>query len=60
MPRLKSHYDEAELALILDGAPAATSDEVSVTSDGRRLDTAVAVIAFFEELREQGSEPSEG
>jgi len=53
VPRLNSHYDEADLARILDGAPPATPDEVSVTKDGRRLDSAQAVTAFFEELREQ-------
>lgn len=53
MPRLKARYDEADLAEILDGAPSATSDEVSITNDGRRLDSAEAVTAFFEELGEQ-------
>ena len=55
MARLKDHYDEADLARILDGAPPATQDEVSITNDGRRLDSAEAVVAFFEELREQRS-----
>jgi hypothetical protein len=56
VPRLKDHYDEADLAKLLDGAPPSTPDEVSITKDGRRLDSAEAVIAFFEELREQRPE----
>jgi hypothetical protein len=52
VPALKDHYDEADLAKLLDRAPAATPDEVSVTNDGRRLDSAEAVIAFVEELRD--------
>ena len=59
MPRLRDHYDEADLAQLLEGAGPATPDEVSITKDGRRLDTAEAVIAFFEELREQRSTESE-
>ncbi|MBI2704022.1 MAG: hypothetical protein HYX32_01840 [Actinobacteria bacterium] len=58
MPRLKDHYDEADLARLLDGAPPSTPDEVSITNDGRRLDSAEAVIAFFEELREKRSDES--
>ncbi len=53
MPRLKTRYDEADLAKILDGAPSATSDEVSIANDGRRLDSVEAVTAFFEGLGEQ-------
>lgn len=56
MARLKSHYDEAELARILDGASPASLDEVSVTKGGRRLDTPEAVTAFIDGLlREQRS-----
>lgn len=55
MPRLKDHYDEADLAAILEGAPPSTPDEVSITKDGRRLDSAEAVVAFCEELRAQRS-----
>lgn len=53
VPRLKDHYDEADLARILDGAGPSTPDEVSITKDGQRLDSAAAVIAFFEGLRDQ-------
>jgi hypothetical protein len=58
MPRLRDRYDEADLAAILDGAPPSTPDEVSITKDGRPLDSAEAVIAFFEELHEQRSAES--
>lgn len=51
--RLQDRYDDDDLARILDGATPSTSDEVSVTKDGRRLDSAEAVVAFFEELRDQ-------
>ena len=33
-----------------DGLPGPTDDDVSITTDGRRLDTAAKVIAFFAEL----------
>ena len=52
---MKDHYDEADLAAILEGAPPSTLDEVSITNDGRRLDSAEAVIAFCEELRARRS-----
>ena len=32
------------------GLPPPTDDEVSITTDGRRLDTAAKVIEFFAEL----------
>lgn len=51
--RLRDRYDEADLAVLLAGATPSTPDEVSITKDGRPLDSAEAVIAFFEELREQ-------
>jgi hypothetical protein len=35
---------------MLRDAPEPTADDVSVTSDGRRLDSKEAVIAFFAEL----------
>lgn len=55
MAQLRDRYDEHDLAALLTGSSPSTADEVSVTSDGRRLDSAEAVIAFFEELREQRS-----
>jgi hypothetical protein len=38
-------------AYIAGGGPA-TEDDVSITNDGRRLDSAEAVLEFFEELRQ--------
>lgn len=32
------------------GLPGPTDDDVSITTDGRRLDTAAKVIAFFAEV----------
>ncbi len=60
MSKVKASYDKAELdELFADAAPP-TEDDVSVTNDGRRLDSAEAVIAFFEELREQRAAEEEG
>ena len=42
-------WDEVE-ALFADAGPT-TADEVSITDDGRRLDSADAVRAFFDEVR---------
>jgi hypothetical protein len=50
VPPLRDHYDEGDLAAILYGAQPSTPDEVSVTKDGRPLDSAEAVIAFFERI----------
>ena len=58
VPRLKDHYDEADWPELLKGAGPSTPDEVSITNDGRLLDSAEAVIAFFGELREQRSADS--
>lgn len=60
VPQLKTSYDEADLARLLDGAPPATPDEVSIINDGRRLDSAETVTAFFEELRERRPAPTGG
>lgn len=48
---LKASYRSGELAELLADAEPPTADDVSVTDDGRRLDTAEAVIAFFDEMR---------
>ena len=53
MSRAKDSYDKAELVELFAGAAAPTDDDVSVTNDGRRLDSAEAVTAYFEELRAQ-------
>jgi hypothetical protein len=56
MAVVKREYQAGELdALLLGGGPP-TPDDVSITSDGRRLDSAEAVKAFVEELR-SGREP---
>ena len=51
MSRLKASYRSGELTELLADAEQPTADDVSVTEDGRRLDTAEAVIEFFDGLR---------
>jgi len=47
---MKAHYEWDELeALLVDAGPA-TADDVSITDDGRRLDSAEAVKTFFTEV----------
>lgn len=58
--QLRDHYDEADLAMLLRGAPSSTPDEVSIAKDGRRLDSAAAVTSFFDELRESLAAESAG
>lgn len=54
--KLKAHYDWDEVEVLLADGDAPTADDVSITADGRRLDSASAVVAFFDELRaERGS-----
>ena len=48
---LKQSYDREELEQLFADAAPATPDDVSITDDGRRLDSAEAVIAFFDEMR---------
>ena len=60
VPLMKTSYAPGELAELLADAEAPTDDDVSVTEDGRRLDTAEAVIAFFDELRASRSHRSNG
>ena len=50
---LKASYDRAELTRLFADAEPATPDEATITSDGRRLDSAEAVIAYFNEIRAQ-------
>lgn len=45
----KRVYRAGEFDALLAGGQPATADDVSVTMDGRRLDTAEAVIEFFDE-----------
>ena len=53
----KRVYEAGELDALLRACPPPTNDDVSVTTDGRRLDTPEAVIEFFEDLRRNGVEP---
>ncbi len=56
MTKLKAHYDWDEVEVLLANGEAPTADDVSITADGQRLDSASAVVAFFDELRaERGS-----
>lgn len=52
--KLRDDYNEADLASMLERATASTADDVSVTKSGRRLDSAQALLAFIDELHEQG------
>ena len=51
MARLKASYDAGEVKALLAGMEPASVDEVSITADGRRLDSADDVTAFFDEIR---------
>jgi hypothetical protein len=46
----KRRYGPGELNAFVAGGPPSTDDEVSITTDGFRLDSAEAVIAFVAEL----------
>ena len=50
---LKASYSAEELAEMFKDAGPPTPDDMSITNDGRRLDSAEAVIEFFEEIRAQ-------
>jgi len=56
MSKVKASYDRAELAELFADAAPPTEDDVSVTNDGRRLDSAEAVIAFFEQVKAERAE----
>ena len=63
MAIVKRIYRAGELDALLSGGQPATADDVSITKDGRRLDTAEAVIEFFGELcrdRTQSDETPSG
>ena len=59
MARLKESYEASE---VLGGATPPSANEVSVTADGRRLDTPEAFVAFFDSLRaeRQAVQPVDG
>ena len=56
MTKVKGSYDRAELAELFADAAPPTDDDVSVTNDGRRLDSAEAVVTFFEEMQAERAE----
>jgi hypothetical protein len=58
--KVKPHYDWDEVQALLAGGDPPTPDDVSITSDGRRLDTAAAVIAFLEELQAERASEAAG
>ena len=51
MSRVREHYDWDEVEALFASVEPSTTDDVSITDDGRRLDSAPAVRAFFDELR---------
>jgi hypothetical protein len=53
MAPVKREYGPGEATALVAGGGPATDDDVSITNDGRRLDSAEAVIAFVEELKRQ-------
>jgi hypothetical protein len=53
MAPVKRDYGPGEATGLVAGGGPATDDDVSITNDGHRLDSAEAVIAFVEELRRQ-------
>jgi len=57
MAIVKRIYRVGELDALLSGGQPATADDVSMTTDGRQLDTAEAVIEFFDELSHDRVEP---
>lgn len=53
MAPVKRVYDPGEATDFVAGGGPATDDDVSITNDGRRLDSAEAVLEFLEELRRE-------
>ena len=49
----KCSYGPREANAYLSGGQPSTPDEVSITTDGRRLDSAEAVIAYFAEIERE-------
>ena len=44
-------FGPGEATAYVSGGGPASDDDVSITNDGRRLDSAEAVLEFFEELK---------
>ena len=55
MARLKEFYESSE---VFGGADQPTRDDVSLTLDGHRLDTAESVIEFFTAMRTSRADES--
>lgn len=53
MAPVKRVYGPGEVTAFVAGGGPATEDDVSITNDGRRLDSAEAVLEFVEELRRE-------
>ena len=53
MASSKRVFGPGEATAFVAGGGPATDDDVSITNDGRRLDSAEAVIEFFEELQRE-------
>ena len=51
MSRVKAHCDWDEVEALFASVEPPTTDDVSIAEDGRRLDSAPAVRAFFDELK---------
>lgn len=58
-PQIERVLTADEFNEMLRDAPPPTLDDVSITADGRRLDTKEAVIAFFAELEAETSATAE-
>ena len=56
MARLKEFYEASE---VLAGTDRPTPDDVSLTVDGNRLDTAERVVEFFAAMRTRRADESE-
>lgn len=56
-------FTAAQLSAMFEGGAPRTPDEVTITTDGRRLDSKEAVVQFFAELaaeRAQAQSPGGG
>lgn len=51
MARLKESYDAREVSALLADMDPAGPEDVSIATDGRRLDSADDVTAFVDEIR---------
>lgn len=56
---VKRAYGPGEATAFDAGGGPATDDDISITNDGRRLDSAEAVLEFLEDLRREQQEAPE-